>query len=732
VTSRAGKGLAALALAAWLGICFSPVEARPQADWTIANDQLVVTISARTGGVESVQRKPDGPLFVNPSDPAEVLWLRMPVAAWDGHGADGGAAGEIHVAERTDDALVLRLGQFRTSEGLFDVEAEVRYRLDGDNLVVSLRLANHGNTVIDEISFPRMGAAPAAAGDEALFMPAGPVPLQALFGPNRVRSHHDPFQRLDPTDMRGWFHTDPAIPAKGFDYPSGYSPLHTAWVSYQAGDGFVGWDARDRTAQTQYFVIERRLNRDSLAPANNSRTYEMSWRWFPRVAGEATWESSEVYLKFGVGDWHLVAAQHRDWLETWVTKPRPPAAFQASLGWISQGVTSFDEIPGLARRGLEVGAPYFIVYGWFGYGMNRLSYEYYPREMLGGVDTLRRNLREARALGAYPLAWYNPTTTVASTPEHLLFGKDWVQVDRHGGMQVDGRWSLFDPDRPQTTDDATVALNYDMGTPVKGYVLEAVRRMIEDYGFAGFEFDQAAKNYVSYSPNGGPAPERSYSEGMREIYQGAMEIVRANDPNGVILGEGISDFMNQFVDASWLFEGGDGVLGAGGEWVVRSTFLRYSLPWVTFPTRAAPEDPGHANTAFLFNAPLDIFADPGAYPDYAAHLKRLHALKQEIYPRLFQGRFSDQEGFALETGDPATVLAKSYIEECCTTVLVINRAAAPQQARVSFPASLPAGSLTEYGLDGAQKKSVDAREAQLEIGPFGVAVLVFEHRKAGS
>ena len=732
MTALARKGLAALAVSAWLGGCAPAVEVRSPADWTIANDQLVVTISGRTGGVASVQRKPNGPLFVNASDPAEALWLRMPVPAWDGHGADGSAAGDIRALRRNGDSLTVRLAEFRTSAGQFAVEAEVRYRLEGDNLVASLRLVNHSDVVIDELAFPRLGAAPAAAGDETLFMPAGPVPLNAVFSPNRVRSHHDPFQRLDPTDMRGWFHLDPAIPAKGFDYPSGYSPLHTAWASYHAGDGFIGWDARDRTAQTQYFVIERRLDRDTVSAAANTWTYGMSWHWYPRLSGGTTWESPEVYLKFGTGDWHPVARQHRDWLDTWVTKPRPPEAFQSSLGWISQGVTAFDEIPGLARRGLAVGAPYFIVYGWFGHGMNRLSYEYYPRDVLGGADALRRNLREARALGAYPLAWYNPTTTVASTPEHLLFGKDWVLVDRLGGMQVDGRWSLFDPDRPQTTDDATVALNVDMGTPVKAYVLEGVRRMVEDYGFSGFEFDQAAKNYAAYSPNGGLSPERSYSEGMREIYQGAMEIVRANDPNGIILGEGISDHMNQFLDGSWLFEGGDDVLGANGEGMLKSTLLRYSLPWVTFPTRAVPEDPGHANTAFLFNAPLDIFADPGAYPDYAAHLRRLHALKQRIYPRLFQGAFSDQEGFAFETDDPATVFAKSYIEECCTTVLVVNRAAKPQRARVEFPASRSAGALTEYGLDGSQRTAVDTRDANLELPPFGVSVLVYQHAGAGS
>ncbi len=495
-------------------------------------------------------------------------------------------------------------------------------------------------------------------------------------------------------------------------------------MSYQADGASISWDVRDRKAQTQYAVIERLLERDAVSVANNKRSYEMSWHWFPRVGPGQSWDSPEVYLKFGDADWHAIARQHREWLETWVHKPEPPEAFQSSLGWISQGVTSFDQIPEMARRGVAVGAPYFIIYGWYGYGMNHLSYDYYPREMLGGEAGLRRNLAEARALGAYPLAWYNPTTTAVSTPEHLRFGRDWTLVDRQGGVQVDGRWSLFDPDRPQITDDSSIDLNVDMGTPVKEYILDGVRRMIEDYGFSGFEFDQAAKNYVSYSPHSPFPPELGFSEGMREIYLGSREIVRAQDPNGIIVAEGISDFMNQYVDSSWLFEGGENPFDTRANWVAVSTFQRYSLPWVTFPARAVPDDPGQANAAFLLNSPLDIFANLDDYPEYAAHLKRLHALKQKIYPHLFAGAFSDQEGFEMQTADAEAVLAKSYLEACCTTLVVINQTGEPQTAKVDFPGTSPDRHLSLYRLDGRAQLSRGTASIDLSLAPFDVVVLV--------
>jgi len=719
--------LVRLAWAVALSAFWIPLQAKSPTAWTLENDYLAVTLSARTGGVSSIYCKATDRTYSNPLEPAEALRLRIPVGPWNGHFANGSQTAEIKAVRQRPASVVLKMGLFATQAGKFPAEVEIRYRLEGDNLVARLNLTNRGDRVIDRIVFPALGASPAGSGDEILFMASGPLPLKALFSANRVRSHHDPFRLLDPTDLRGWYTSDPGYSTKGFDYPAGFSPLHTAWMSYQADGASISWDVRDRKAQTQYAVIERHLERDAVSVANNRLSYEMSWHWFPRVRPGESWESPEVYLKFGDHDWHAIARQHREWLQTWMSKPEPPEAFQSSIGWISQGVTSFDQIPELARRGVAVGAPYFIVYGWYGYGMNHLSYDYYPRRMLGGETGLRRNLAEARALGAYPLAWYNPTTTVVGTPEHLRFGKDWVLVDSHGGAQVDGRWSLFDPDRPPITDDSSLDLNVDMGTPVKEFILGEVRRMVEDYGFSGFEFDQAGKNYVSYSPHSPLPPELSYSEGMREVYIGSREIVRAHDPNGIIVAEGMSDFMNQYADSSWLFEGGDDPFASSPDWIAASTYQRYSVPWATFPARAVPEDPGQANAAFMLNSPLDIFANLDEWPEYASHLKRLHGLKQKIYPHLYGGIFSDLEGFELQAGDTTAVAAKSYLEDLGITVVVINRGGESQTASVDFPDMPPGGRLVLYRLDGGGQVSEGTARVDLNLAPYDVVVLVSRH-----
>lgn len=710
-------------IAALLAATAFPAGAETGSAARLQNGELEVTVSLRSGAIESVRRKASGFTHENPANPAEIVSLRVPMDGWDGHSAAGSAAGRVRVSEQFADALVLRFSGFVTDAGKVGAEAEVHYRLDGDNLIVRLSVDNRGRQSIDRIAFPALGVRPAAGGTETLYTAAGPMPLRALFDGNRVRGRHDPFQRLDPSDFRGWFFTDPAIPVKAFAYPAADSSLHTAWLGYEANGEAIGFDVRDQTFQSQFAVVQRDLQRDAADPGANVQNYTLAWHWFPLIEPGGSWESPEIWLKFHAADWHATARQHREWLMGWIRRPDPPEAFRSSLGWISHGITSYDQIPALAQRGVEAGAPYFIVYGWYGYGMTHLSYDYYAREMHGGAESLRRNLAAARALGAHPIAWYNGSTSVETTAGHQQQGKDWLVVDRHGGLTIDGRWSLFDPDRPQVTDDAVTHFNFDLGTPARDFVLDSIRRLIADYGFSGIELDQGGKNFASY--RGGP-PELRFTRGAQALYEKVMNLVREHDPNGIVVGEGMSDFMNQYVDSSWIFEGGGGIFAGPGDWVEKSTYLRYSLPWVTFPRRAVPEDPGQANEAFLLNAPLDIFADLAEFPDYAHHLKRLHVLKRKVHPMLYGGVFSDQEGFGMRKHDPASVRAKSYVGTDRIAVVVINRSAEPRSAEVEFDGEEAAGRLTGYRLDGTEFPRAGASKLAVDLAPHDVIVLVYE------
>jgi len=694
--------------------------ARPK-EITLENSQLRVVLSARNGSLISIERKDGSLSYLGSSEQSGWFRVQLPLPYWEGHSTASKDVPAIAVTKKTADSVDLRSVELASKEGKYKIVARLSIRLDGDNLICALNLRNDSPQTIDRISFPIVDLPAASDGNETIVTPNSSffqlAPLRLLFSQNDIQTTHNPFDSLDPLDLRAWFANDPKISMKGINYPM---DLPTAWVTYTSDQKGLGFDVRTRDFEFQKLTVERRLFRDEISREKNRRDYELAWNWYPLVKPDSSWQSAEVYIKCDHGDWHAIAQQHRDWLRTWITRPKPPKELQQSIGWISRGIRSFDDIPVFGKQGVDIGAPYFIVYGWAAINTGGMTYDSYPRGEFGGVEALRRNLQAAKQLGSLPLAWFNGTTSVQSDMDHLLMGYNWTAIDRWGGQLLDGRWSLFSPGQVATINNNTQWFEMDPSTDVKNFLLDCERRFI-DYGFVGNEMDQAHKNYLSYREHGdGTGPELAFSKGYGDFFAEAQKIIKDANPAGIMVGENPSELMNQYVDSTWIFEGGPLNLPT-------LNTLRYSWPWATVPTRAIPTDRGHANRAFMMNAPLDIFDDLTKHPEYAEHLKRLHGLKQTTSDFFYQGEFSDQDGFSL-TSSQKDVMAKSYREPSgkFTAIVVINSGSTAQEATIRPDPGIAKEKVQHFYLDGRTETEAPSDEMHLSLPPYDLQILGFE------
>jgi hypothetical protein len=686
---------------------------------TLEDSQLRVILSAQNGSLISVERKEDNASYLKSSSQSGWFRVQLPLSYWEGHAASSKDIPAMRLVKQTSDSVELQATALTSKAGNYKIDSRLAIRLEGDNIVCSLHLRNNSQQTIDSITFPIVGVPAAADAGEALHTPNlfqfGA--LRPMFSRNDIQTDQNPFDTLDQMDRRAWFSADPKITIKGLNYPM---DLSTAWASYSADKQGVGLDVRTKDFQWQKFTIERRLHRDQRSRAANQQDYELAWHWYPLVQPGTSWRSAEVYIKFDHGDWHAIAKQHRDWLRTWITRPNPPREFRQSIGWMSHNIRSFDEIPVWAQKGLDVGVPYFLIYGWSEIGLGGMTYDSYPKKELGGIEALRSNLEAAKKLGSFPLAWFNGTTSVESNPEHMLMGYQWTAVDRWGAPILDGRWSLYDSSLVNSINENDEWFQLDPSTPAKAFLLDCEHRMVEDYGFSGNELDQAHKNYLSYREHADKTgPELAFSKGYGDFFAKAEAIVKKANPAGVLLGENPSELMNQYVDSTWIFEGGALPLST-------LTTLRYSWPWATVPTRSVATNLGHANEAFMMNAPLDIFDDLTKYPEYAAHLKRLSMLKKAALDFFYQGDFSDQDGFSLSSAQKE-VMAKSYREPegKFTAVVVINSGASAGEAVLHPDASIANRKVQHLYLDGRTETENGTDEMHLSLPPYDVQILAF-------
>ncbi|MBZ5607686.1 MAG: hypothetical protein LAP38_05470 [Acidobacteriia bacterium] len=681
----------------------------------LENAQLRVTLSSENGSVQSVERA--GQSYLGSAVQAGWYRIQIPLAYWPGHSAASAEQRTVTVQRRGPDAVDFQTAELVTKEGRYALRTTVSFRLEGENLVCRLSIDNQSKNAIDRVTFPVLGVPRGARSAESLIMPDNVFPLRMLFSQNDIRTDHNPFDALDPMDRNAWVLNDPKVPARAFNYPM---MLATAWATYASDGRGIGFDVHDRTFQYKKLIVERRLYRDTVSPRNNRSDYELSWQWFPVVSPGASWQSPEIYLRFDDGDWHAIAGQHRDFLKTWVRKPDVAKEFQSSLGWISRGAGNFDELPAIAKQGVDVGAPYFIVYNWSAEGAAEMAYGTTPTIASGGLESLKRNLKQARELGSHPMAWFNTTLSGDSRTGHMLQGKDWVAKDRWGGGVLDGQWSLFNSILVATLPINEAWLQFDP-SGAKDLMVDSIRRFIEGYGFSGFEMDQSMKYYLSYRDTDKIQPGMAYAEGYADFYKRAIEIVRSNDPEGIIVGEGVSDFVDQYVDSAWIFEGGALNVPTLTRW-------RYSLPWVVVPVRAEPTNLGHASTAFLFNAPLNIFDDLTKYTQYAGHLRRLSGLKKLTSQYFYQGDFADREGFSLAGAGEKAVLARSYRSRDgkFLAVVVVNPTDNRQEVTLKPDAAFASRSIRHFYLDGNTENANPSGEVSLRLAAADVQVVSFE------
>jgi hypothetical protein len=205
-------------------------------------------------------------------------------------------------------------------------------------------------------------------------------------------------------------------------------------------------------------------------------------------------------------------------------------------------------------------------------------------------------------------------------------------------------------------------------------------------------------------------------EGARAFFEAARDLVKKADPDGIIVGEGYSDLLNQYVDSTWIFE--------GGRFSTMSDFPRYSLPWITQPTGIFTPDKGYANRAFMMNAPFDIFLDLTNQGGFIEHLRKLRELKRLVTANLYDWDFSGTDGFTLQTGDAQEdVRARSYIgADGRIAVVVVNTG--DRQRTAGIQLTNAKGTVTLHRLGAVAINAGSAQPINLTLAPFDVNVLI--------
>ena len=607
----------------------------------LENDAIRIELDDQTGGFRSIFDKARAREYVGAPDRNLLFRLMCP---------DGDI--ECRHVDSLHAHVTIADGVAAIAYELDGVLVTANLRLEGGAVLASLRIENNGPQNVEEILFPWLRGLAPIDGAALIWPDLYCRKLDQLFATDEAG--------LGPAGLGGDHHTwNEWTQKRVVRYPE---HLASAWCDYGDADGGIALEGRHTDFSLMDFFAHRIVEKD-FAPDQDDpvrRTLDLAVSHPRRVKPGETYETPPIRIGVHGGDWHTVADEHRVWLDIWIEKPQRPAKFTEAIGWHfyfmkhQDGLVlnTYEDMQQMGEAALAAGCPYLLIFGWQAGGHdNNYLYRYVANEAWGGGEALRKALDGLRDIGVEVMPFYNGTLANVEMPEHREFGHRWEAKTRAGHPYYAGDWARHNMEAI-TRNRAMLHHEIAPGAEHRGYFLDTVRRMVEEYGFGNLQLDQIAeKMLVDYNETHvETTPDRVYVDGMAELLPAVRAVVRAANPDGVVISEGLNDFTGQWCDSSW-------------DWNTLGVFpqpILYTLPWLMASHEVDALEYGQVNFAFAYKMHLDMKIDGGdapitKYPKFAAHVKANAELRRRVAAYYAHADFRDREGIDVEGPDHAIV-----------------------------------------------------------------------------
>lgn len=688
-----------------------------------SNSDIEVRLDDTNGSITRLKDLRISKDYISKAEFARLFRLIVPSGNWQGRHINSWDQKVKGIERKGEREVTIIYESLLLGVDEFKIKAVVSLKLEGENINLRISLENNGKDVITDVIFPWLSGVGEAKDvkTDAFYLPASSSaerkiksPIEAIGGVN-----HFPWNR--------------ASYKRSFRYPN---QLATSWVDYGCEDYGLGMEVRNRDIQPQDFYVEKLVEKDKEDIKRNKIALSFGWCFFPHVKLGEVWTSPEIIIKLHEGDWHVVADKHRRWSEGWMIKPDVPADFARSLGWHfyfmkhQDGtiINTYEDFSKMAEGSLKAGIPNIMVFGWQRVGHdNYYPFGYYANEDWGGKEKLKEKLDQVRKMGVRVIPFFNATLLDTSTPEYEQYAHKWAVKSRTGGMYFGGDWSRSNFDVPVklclglgSTNKAMLCCDICPDSESLPWALETARRIVTEYGFSNLQLDQIAhKMYLCYNQeHKHEKPQYASIRGYTKLLKNIRKMLREHNPDGVMIGEGFTDFAAQYCDSHWNWNQLD-----------FPEILRYSLPWFTYSHEIDANEYGDVNRCFLYKIMLDLKIDGGdgyvsSYPKFCEHLKKLSELKKRLDDIYTFAYFRDEDGIDYSPRN-SVVMAKAYKNEKKNKVgiVIVNCADKGEIIELSIGISSKCKDYTLYRLDGGVEVIPRKDTLQLNFSSYDVQVV---------
>lgn len=381
-------------------------------------------------------------------------------------------------------------------------------------------------------------------------------------------------------------------------------------------------------------------------------------------AGESRCERNLVTSPYS-GNWTLCAAKYRKWAEEWFTPPQIPDHVAHSSGWqriilhhqYGEYLFPYEKLEQAYDDAAKAGIDTLFLFGWTAEGMDSGYPVYSADPKLGGVKTLKENIRKVQAKGGKVILYFNGQLIDVESDYYRSGEGARVAIKRMEGTEHREYYNFTDGG---TFLRAFVNKTFVVACPACRSWLEILKRHVDfavELGVDSVFFDQLGMlSYPCCDPSHGhPVPYTGLMNGKREMLKELYEYAKSRNPS---LGVGIectTDQTLQYTDfvhivgypanvwnSDWREQ------GEKPRTLSASYLFKAAFPEAVISNRNIRDDSDvefPVNQMLLLGSRSDVEiyrcrATIAETPHYQAYLAKANALRERFGRLLYDGKFS--------------------------------------------------------------------------------------------
>lgn len=385
---------------------------------------------------------------------------------------------------------------------------------------------------------------------------------------------------------------------------------------------------------------------------------------YPFLKADGSWRECNIVTAPYSGSWTVCAEKYRKWADGWFTPPQIPDHVAHSPGWqriilhhqYGEYLFPYEKLEQAYDDAAKAGIDTLFLFGWTAAGMDSGYPVYSADPKLGGVKTLKENIRKVQAKGGKVILYFNGQLIDVESDYYRSGEGARMAIKRADGTEHRESYNFTNGG---TFLRAFVNKTFVVACPACRSWLEILKRHVDfavELGVDSVFFDQLGLlSYPCCDPSHGhPVPYTGIMQGKREMLKELYEYAKSRNPKMGVGIECTTDQTLQYTDFVHIFGFPAGVWNS--DWrekgekprtLSASYLFKAAFPEAVISNRNIRDDSDvefPVNQMLLLGSRSDVEiyrcrATIAETPHYQAYLAKANALRERFGRLLYDGTF---------------------------------------------------------------------------------------------